>query len=219
MGILDRLSGHGYAILVSRDGATKELDFDTWGRESILGSRTIHKLVLPTINKLSEELDDTSYLVSIMNNHRVFSMHTAALMSACNLVAVCSQSTNPAHIFKQMINGCRAGLIEYGHIFSEFPEHEYREGIFSLIHQYSNVLLSEYQSHPGDRTTKLQSAAKEAINTLLVLISEKYPYENGLTVADALSHDLIRQQLIVIFTAIEKWVGGYVTHNAAKLLS
>ncbi len=219
MGILDRLSGHGYAILVPRDGATEKLDFDTWGRQSILGARTIHNLVLPTIKALSEDLDDTSYLVTIINNHRVLSMHTAALMSACNLVAVCSQSTKPALIFKQMIDGCRAGLTEYGHIFSEFPEWEYREGIFLLIHQYSNVLLAEYQSHPGDRTTKLQSAAKKAINTLLVLISEKYPYENGLTFAEALSHVLVRQQLNVIYTAIEKWVGRFVTHNTAKLLS
>ncbi len=219
MGILDKLSGQGYAILIQRDGVPEEVGFETWGRLSILGARFIHTLVLPTIKIYSEELGNTSYLTLITTSHKSFSMHTAALKTACDLVAICSQSTNSAKIFKRMIDGCRAGLIEHGFTFSEFPEIEYREGIFSLIHRYSNILLAAYQSQSGDRETKLKFAAREVTTAFIVLISEDYPHTNGMTIAEAYSNAEIRMQLNVIYAAVEKWIVGNLTNNTGKLLS
>lgn len=206
MGLLDRLSGNGHSVLVTHDGTGKAESFDSWGRTSILHARSQHKLIVSTLGVYSKELSDDSYLTKIAESPKFFALHLTALFAACRLILIATQSPNPPSIFKKLAEGARAALAEYGYCFTEFPDMEYREGIYSSLFRYSSLLLSEYMDKQGDHETKLKHAGQHAVLALLFVLPEHYPLKNGMEIMTALNDPDIRMQFDAINAAIAHWL-------------
>lgn len=176
MGLLDRLSGNGYAVCSQLEkGEKTQLDFDGWGRQTLSGGKNYCFLAIARLKAKTQSLPENSHLSKILSNPRLLTIHVNALFSACEILRVCSQSNAPTKIFDQIIGGARAACIEWQWLFKDYPDDAYRNSIFEFIFRYGQFMLDIFAKQTGTADERVTKAAERGCAALLTQLAEAYP--------------------------------------------
>lgn len=220
MAMFDRLSGNGYAVS-SRigDNETKQLDFESWGRESIRSGTTYRALALAKIGALAKILPENGYLSTVLCNPRVFKIHVTALFAACELLRVSGQSKAPTKIFDELIQGASAAVVEWRWLFKDYPEDEdYRSRIFESTYRYSDFMLHVFLKQTTSREASFSTAAERGCAALLTELDESYAEDSNVGIAALHSCPDATEQRIVIFEVINSYANLIVNNTNINLV-
>jgi hypothetical protein len=219
MGLFDRVSGNGYAVRskITND-ELKEFDLVSWGRETVRGGKTYTALALGRLRVSTKTLQESSYIAEMLSNPRLLNMHINAFYSACEILRVCGQSQSPEKIFDQLAVGARAAVSEWVWLFKEYPDEEYRAGLFEYLYRYSHFMLKVLSDQSGSTDERLAKTAERGTAALVTQLVEHYPYPAQIDDQSTPSNPDKAAQLNLTFGVVDYYAEMIVQNSNIMLM-